>query len=231
MGACRDHDRPAAIPPGPRQSGLWAHGSVLSVGQRSKMATPELQQKKAKRAEAWAAQKAADAAEARAAAKAKRGIIFKKAATYAAEYQQQVQCGVGPPAAVLLLQCFGGCSALPLAAFGRRSRMLSGRCSALAGEGPDPAQARGQGGQGVLRGARGQASVRGPHQGSEQDPPQGAGAGTGDGGGGGAAALAAPRAVCGAPACVTGDRRSLHGAGAAEARLPWRHDALVGVRR
>ncbi|GBF88781.1 60S ribosomal protein L7 [Raphidocelis subcapitata] len=53
------------------------------------MATPELQQKKAKRAEAWAAQKAADAAEARAAAKAKRGVIFKKAASYAAEYQQQ----------------------------------------------------------------------------------------------------------------------------------------------
>lgn len=55
---------------------------------------PELQAKKAKREQAWAAQKAADALEARKQAKETRRVIFKKAAQYVNEYRQQV-CFVG----------------------------------------------------------------------------------------------------------------------------------------
>jgi len=54
------------------------------------MAVPELAAKRAKRAEAWAAQKATDADAARKAATESRRVIFKKAAAYANEYQQQV---------------------------------------------------------------------------------------------------------------------------------------------
>ena len=52
---------------------------------------PELQAKRARRAEAWAAEKSAAAADAKKAAKATRSLIFKKAAAYVNEYRQQVR--------------------------------------------------------------------------------------------------------------------------------------------
>ena len=51
---------------------------------------PELAAKRATRAAKWEQEATAAAAEAKKAAKANPSLIFKKAAAYAAEYQQQV---------------------------------------------------------------------------------------------------------------------------------------------
>lgn len=126
------------------------------------MSAPELHAKKQKRAEAWEAARVEAAVEARKHAKETRRAIFKKASQYAAEYAQQVSgkrraakqcvlCAGRPVHSEQRMKRLPFCG-LRLDAF-LMAPLWSWLWLLCAGEGPDPAQARGKGCQGLLRGA------------------------------------------------------------------------------
>jgi hypothetical protein len=146
---------PLRLPPRRRPSRGRAAAPVLSPETADMAPVPELAAKKAKREEAWAAQRAAEATEARAKAKETRRVIFKKAAAYVNEYRQQVRRAGGRGTGAL--RPARACPPpRPLSAAGgpRGPRRAPRRARPRpAGEGPDPAEAGGQGRQGLLRGA------------------------------------------------------------------------------